>query len=93
MLLTTGSDNTFVGYTSGPSGTGISSAVAVGSTTTAHTGSIVLGNGAASTGNNQFVVGSSTTNAGTIDTAVVTPTQRWKVKINGVDYYIALQPV
>lgn len=21
------------------------------------------------------------------------PTQRWKVKINGVDYYIALQPV
>jgi len=55
-------------------------------------GSVILGASATATGNNQFVVGSSGTNAGAVDTAAVTPTKRWKVKINGVDYYIALEP-
>lgn len=56
-------------------------------------GSVILGREATATADNQFVVGSASVNAGAIDTAAVTPTQRWKVRINGVDYYIALQPV
>jgi hypothetical protein len=56
-------------------------------------GSVVLGRAATADGNNQFVVGSTTYNAGIIDTATVTPDKRWIVKINGVNYYIALQTV
>lgn len=52
---------------------------------------VSLGLGATATANNQFVVGSSTQAVGVIDTASVTPTKRWKVKINGVDYYIPLE--
>jgi hypothetical protein len=55
-------------------------------------GSVILGYTATATASNQFVVGSAAVNAGTVDTAVVAPTKRWKVKINGVDYYIALEP-
>jgi hypothetical protein len=55
--------------------------------------SVVLGRAATADGNNQFVVGSTTHNAGIIDTATVTPDKRWIVKINGVNYYIALQTV
>jgi len=54
--------------------------------------SVILGRLATATANNQFVVGSATYNAGAVDTAAVAPTKRWKVKINGVDYYIALEP-
>jgi hypothetical protein len=54
--------------------------------------SVILGYGATATASNQFVVGTAANNAGAIDTAAVTPTKRWKVKINGVDYYIALEP-
>ena len=56
-------------------------------------GSVVFGRAATADGNNQFVVGSATYNAGIIDTATVTPDKRWIVKINGVNYYIALQTV
>jgi hypothetical protein len=54
---------------------------------------VSLGTGATATANNQFVVGSTAQNVGIVDTAAVTPTKRWKVKINGVDYYIPLQTV
>jgi hypothetical protein len=75
---TTGSGNVLAGY---------------GANAVNFDGSIVLGRDAAATASNQFVVGSVVSPAGTIDTAVVTPTQRWRVKLNGTDYYIALQPV
>jgi hypothetical protein len=53
--------------------------------------SVILGMNAEATGDNQFVVGSTTENAGAVTTASVTATKRWKVKINGVDYYIPLE--
>ena len=53
-------------------------------------GSVVLGAGATATGNNQFVVGSVSQNAGTVSTESNTSTQVWRVKINGVDYKILL---
>lgn len=94
MTLITGSDNTVVGSSSATalSSGSVAEATVVGTGCIAHTGSTVLGAFAQSTGTNQFVVGSTTVNAGTVDTAAVTPTKRWKVKINGVDYYIALEP-
>lgn len=53
-------------------------------------GSVVLGAEATATGNNQFVVGSVSQNAGTVSTESNTSTQVWNVKINGVDYKILL---
>jgi hypothetical protein len=53
-------------------------------------GSVVLGVEATATGNNQFVVGSVSQNAGTVSTESNTSTQVWNVKINGVDYKILL---
>lgn len=53
-------------------------------------GSIVLGAGAVSTASNQFVVGSSGNNAGTVTTETLTSTKTWSVRINGVDYKILL---
>lgn len=54
-------------------------------------GCVVLGIGAQATANNQFVVGSATQAAGSVSTAATTPTERWRVKINNVDYYIPLE--
>lgn len=53
-------------------------------------GSIVLGINAAATASNQFVVGSSTTNAGTVTSEVNASTQVWNVIINGVARKILL---
>jgi len=53
--------------------------------------SIIIGNSATATGNNQLVIGSSSRNAGTIATEALTPTISWTVKINGTDYKIPLQ--
>jgi hypothetical protein len=91
---TTGGGNTAIGYNSINANTTGTNNSALGANTVSgnFSGSVILGVGAAATANNQFVVGSSSMNAGTIDTAAVAPTQRWKVKINGTDYYIALQP-
>ena len=89
----TANGNTAVGFsalainTTGANNTAIGEGTGSGN----FSGSVILGKDAAASANNQFVVGSSTTNAGTVDTVAVTPTKRWKVKINGVDYYIALQ--
>jgi hypothetical protein len=94
MLLSpsTAANNVAIGYRSMVTDNG-SSNIAVGSETSTggFSGSVILGCEAAANGNNQFVVGSSTTNAGAIDSSSFTQDKRWKVKINGVDYYIALQ--
>ena len=56
-------------------------------------GSVILGYYATATGNNQFVVGSTSEAAGAITTETITPTKTWTVKINGVDYKIPLNVV
>ena len=53
-------------------------------------GSVILGRDAQATADNQFVVGSSTFNAGTVTTEENTSTKVWNVKINGVDHKILL---
>ena len=53
-------------------------------------GSVILGREATATSNNQFVVGSSSFNAGTVTTESNSSTKVWNVKINGVDHKILL---
>ena len=75
FLSTTGDFNSVFGYRANHGG---------------FNGSVVLGAEATATGNNQFVVGSVSQNAGTVSTESNTSTQVWRVKINGVDYKILL---
>jgi hypothetical protein len=91
---TSASNNTAVGVQSLRTNTTGAGNTAVGANIDSgnFSGSLLLGKDAIATANNQAVFGSALTNAGTVDTAVVAPTKRWKVKINGVDYYIALEP-
>jgi hypothetical protein len=91
---TTGGGNTAIGYNSINANTTGTNNSALGANTVSgnFSGSVILGVGATATASNQFVVGTAAINAGAVDTAVVAPTKRWKVKINGVDYYIALEP-
>lgn len=72
---TTGSDNSALGYQT-VSGN--------------FSGSTILGRGATATANNQFVVGSTGTNAGSVTTEVNASTQVWNVIINGVARKILL---
>ena len=53
--------------------------------------SVVIGNNASATANNQLVIGSNSANVGTIATEALTPTVSWAVRINGVNYKIPLQ--
>jgi len=53
-------------------------------------GSVILGKDATATGNNQFVVGSTGTNAGAVVSQVNTSTKYWSVVINGVAQKILL---
>jgi hypothetical protein len=52
--------------------------------------SVILGHSATATANNQFVVGSTGTNAGAVTTEVNVSTQVWNVVINGVARKILL---
>ena len=56
-------------------------------------GSVMLGRSATATADNQFVVGSSTTNAGTITTEAITSDATWEVVINGTTYKVLLKAV
>jgi hypothetical protein len=75
LLNTSGSNNTAVGYNTASGN---------------FSGSVILGADATATGNNQFVAGSSTTNAGAVASEVNTSTQVWNVVINGVARKILL---
>ena len=55
-----------------------------------YTQCVVLGANATATANNQFVVGSSGQNAGTVTTETVVSTETWTVVINGVTIKILL---
>jgi hypothetical protein len=73
--LTTGSNNTVVGTQATPIN---------------FSGSVILGKGAAATANNQFVVGSAGTNAGSVLNTPVLQSHVWNVVINGTSYKILL---
>jgi len=54
-------------------------------------GSVILGNEATATANNQFVVGSVGTNAGAVNSTTDVPaTFLWSVRINGTNYKILM---
>jgi len=53
-------------------------------------GSVILGKNASADADNQFVVGSSSVNAGSVTTETNTSTKVWNVKINGVNHKILL---
>lgn len=88
---TTGASNTAIGIgsLSGLTVTNFNTAVGGGTQATGE-GSVILGYNASSTGNNQFVVGSSGTNAGAITTETITANRTWTVRINGANYKIPL---
>jgi hypothetical protein len=90
---TTGQYNIAIGASAGNSNTTGQYNIMIGSAINNqnYNNCIILGKQAQATANNQFVVGSSGTNAGTIATEALTPTVSWTVKINGVDYKIPLQ--
>ena len=95
FVVTTGTSNAGFGYAAGSNVTVGSHNTFLGAFSSADSsnisGSIVIGRSAITTASNQFVVGSTTYNAGAIATEALTPTKSWTVKINGVDYKIPLQ--
>ena len=89
---TTGFANTAVGYFSlGLNATGYDN-TAIGYNTSSgnFNGSVILGKNAIATGSNQFVVGSTGTNAGTVTSEVNASSNVWNVVINGVARKILL---
>lgn len=91
--LTTGSNNTLIGTVAGWNITTGSSNTFIGYNTTATvnvSGSVVIGKDAQATASNQFVVGSSGTQAGSVVTASLTSNRYWNVIINGTAYKILL---
>ena len=89
----TGSNNTAVGRNALISVANYSDNTAVGAFADCggFSGSVMLGKSAIATASNQFVVGSSTTNAGSIaSTTTAAATFLWTVKINGTDYKILM---
>jgi hypothetical protein len=93
--LSTGFQNTVVGFgAANVNSTGSRNTVVGNSAQTGnYNGSVIIGVDATATAANQFVIGSTTTNAGAVTAGAPTPASKWKVKINGVDYYIPLQTV
>jgi hypothetical protein len=105
VSLTSGASNTFLGASAnisvgtqsfgvaiGASATTNDSGVTIGANATSagFTGSVVIGRSATATANNQFVVGSATTNAGAVATETITPDTTWTVRINGANYKIPM---
>lgn len=74
---TTGSNNTAIGYSANV-------------TTASAVGNILLGAFATTSSNNQFVVGSSSVNAGAVITQTNTSSKYWQVVINGTTQKILL---
>lgn len=91
-VVTTGNNNVFVGHASNAA-SGLNTTtqcVVIGASAIGRTGCVVLGNGATATNINQFVVGSSTVNAGAVTTETLVTTKTWSVIINGVAQKILL---
>ena len=89
---TTGSSNTIIGQGAAYSNTIGSNNTVIGKSavTGSFSGSVILGHSATATANNQFVVGSSSINAGAVTVEVLPSTKTWSVIINGVAQKILL---
>jgi hypothetical protein len=91
---TTGEYNSILGWAAGGTGTGDQGSSNCVLGTSANTGnfnsSVILGRSATATASNQFVVGSSSYNAGAVTTETITADKTWTVKINGTDYKIPI---
>ena len=89
---TTGINNVAIGANSIQLNTTGSGNTAIGVNTISgnFSNSVILGYGATATNNNQFVVGSSLYNAGTVSTETNISTKVWNVIINGVAQKILL---
>lgn len=89
----TGQNNIGIGQLAGENVGAANFSIAIGSGTqiNGYSSSIVLGQNASATANNQLVIGSSSDNVGAIATEALTPTISWAVRINGVNYKIPLQ--
>lgn len=89
---TTGESNIAIGFdslrsnTTGTSNTAIGEATASGN----FNSSVIIGREATATASNQFVIGSTTYNAGTVTTEPNTSSKVWNVIINGVARKILL---
>jgi len=103
--IQTGIGNTGVGAQAGGASVGTNYSVAVGFQATAgadaivigtssnsstFTGGVIIGRSATATANNQFIVGSSSYNAGSVTTESLSSTKTWSVVINGVAQKILL---
>jgi hypothetical protein len=89
---TTGSSNIAIGSAANGLNTTGTASIVIGLSAQAqnYSHSIVLGREATATASNQFVVGSTTYNAGTVTNAAASQTHYWTVRINGTDYKILL---
>jgi hypothetical protein len=92
---TTGTANTAVGFaTMDANTTGNSNSVLGYEAQSGNfSNSVILGRGATADGSNQFVVGSDTYNAGSVQDEVVISNKTWIVKINGIDYKILIADI
>jgi hypothetical protein len=92
LYSTTASNNTAVGYEAGFNNTtgANNSLLGQGTITGNFSGSVILGKDATATASNQFVVGSTGTNAGSVVTESNSSTKVWNVIINGVAQKILL---
>ena len=92
LANTTGANNTAIGVNSLFTNTTGGSNTAVGLNTQSgnFSGSLILGRDAVATASNQFVVGSTSYNAGSVTTATAVQTKTWDVIINGVAQKILL---
>jgi len=105
LNCTSGGSNTMIGYQANITSPTQQLGVAIGNNTKAgtastvigatatsstFTGGVILGYGATATANNQFVVGSTTYNAGAVTTETVSSTKTWTVVINGTTHKILL---
>ena len=90
--ITTAYQNNFMGYGAGGDCITGNRNVAIGNSaaTGDFNGSVILGSYATATANNQFVIGSSIENAGSVATETNTSSKVWNVIINGVARKILL---
>ena len=92
LQSTTGLGNTAIGTSAASANTSgfLNTIVGLSAQTGNFNGSVILGANAVATGNNQFVVGSTGTNAGIVTLGANTSTKVWEVVINGVAQKVLL---
>ena len=92
LVANTGSQNTAIGFLALNGNIGGNSNTAIGSQTVSGNfdASVIIGRAATATASNQFVVGSASYPAGSVDIASPLATRTWAVIINGTAYKILM---